>query len=62
MSTGITDARAALRRAITATEATWNGAEKDAVMEELRLLRRVEDLQTERLNRQRVAQVSEARP
>jgi hypothetical protein len=49
----ITEARRALRAAITATEQTWpsDARERGAVMEELCLLRRVEDSMTARLNR-----------
>ena len=60
MSGTITEARRALRAAITATEQTWpsDPRERAAVMEELRLLRRAEDSMTARLNRQRVAEAT----
>ena len=59
--TPISDARAAVRRAITATESTWQRDERAAILEELRLLRLVEASQTDRMNRRRVAQRAEVR-
>lgn len=63
MSESITDARAAVRRAIAEVEKTFRVGESD-VWEDLRLLRKVEDRLTRRLNDRRVAAqaAAEARP